>query len=196
MAERKDSKPDFEINPKAGRVSYAFWERGVYTFQQAGKYLRTVMFQRPQNPGNILAPLEEDCGTCRHKHAILGVLARENGQTEYETVVELYKTETEEYHGLSKDEFPYIPSSHAVIYYKPNDAGKAQRLDYTRPQPPPKEPEILYVVPVTPEQLVRWKAIIQKAYMKRWLEENEYKISFEELWEEREKRMERRLRLT
>jgi hypothetical protein len=184
-------KSDFEINPEAGRVSYAFFKRRIYTFQEAGDFLRTLPFRRPQNLLNILAPLDEGCGTCRHKHAILGMLSCENMHGEFRTVIEMYK-DTSEHFGLAKQTIPYIPGCHAAIHHVAENGGLIRRFDFSKFNAPKVTPEILRIIYVQPFQLIRWKTRIHKAFIKRWLNQKGSSVRFEQIWEARENQIRKR----
>lgn len=186
----------FLINPLNGTVSKAFYERGIRTFRGAGEYVRQLPFRRPNNPENILAALIEECGTCTNKHAALLALAHEHGYTNLCLVIEIYKSDTSEYPGLSKHLAPYIPAAHAVIYQLDPAGNLEFRMDFSRPEEisqDNKDYEILQRVVVSLDEIVHRKAEIYKDYLRKWLELGEISMSVERILIAREERMKKRL---
>lgn len=170
-----------------GIISNTFRERGISTFDSACKWVRALPYKRNSTKEDKLIVLKESCGTCSSKHELIKRLAVENGIEECKLVLCLFKMSAFNTPKIKSvlDEFglDYFPEAHTYITIN----GVVNDLTF------PENPELLYLKDVlyreeiTADQISTYKAETHKAFMKRWIGENEGAFSFEEMWKIRER---------
>ncbi|MEY3438075.1 MAG: hypothetical protein RL265_660, partial [Bacteroidota bacterium] len=79
---------NFSLN--SGEFSLLFREYGITTFQEACQFVKNIPFGRISEINNFKLVLTENRGTCSSKHALLAILAEENGQTEIELIAGIF----------------------------------------------------------------------------------------------------------
>ncbi|HEX5624619.1 MAG TPA: hypothetical protein VFX48_01275 [Saprospiraceae bacterium] len=173
----------FSTNP----VSVAFKQLHLSNFEDAASFIQQLPYRRNQDPGNPLAVLVEQCGTCSSKHALLKRLADENGFSNMQLVLGIYKMN--EWNTPSIGEIlkraglEYIPEAHCYLRYDD------RILDFTAAHWDPGcfIHELLEEMPVSPEQIPAGKVRLHKNYLSQWLKDQpEIPHTLEDLWAIRE----------
>jgi hypothetical protein len=173
----------------SGVVSDAFSSMGVRDFEGAANYIRQLPYGRNANKLDLLTVFTDGCGTCSTKHALLKLLANEQGiGHEVELVMGIIKMNAENTprvkHILEQHNLPYIPEAH--MYLKLN----GEVLDYTASSFATSghdKDDVISETSIEPQQITDYKVSYQKAFMKWWLEEHpEIPYSLDELFAIRE----------
>ena len=160
---------------------------GINKWEDLVCWVRALSYGRNKQRGNPLLVLEERKGSCSTKHALLKLYAQENGKTDVQLMVGIYKMNAQNtpevkdvllYHGLA-----YLPEAHCFL-----KIGE-QRVDATKINfdVADFEQDILKEIEINVEQIADYKVNMHKDFLKKWLDENNTKLSFQQLWEIREK---------
>jgi len=169
-----------------GRVSEAFLKKGIYTFSEACRHVKSLPYGRNSNKEAAFAVLDDNRGTCSTKHALLKSLAAENGVS-VELVTGIYKMNEANTPGvgqvLSKYGLDYIPEAHN--YFRVGNA----TFDFTFPDAKQQgfTEEVLEETVVTPHEAVALKAQHHKNFLTGWLLANKnINLPLDTLWQIRE----------
>lgn len=168
-------------------ISLNFIKIGCNTFLEAAEYVRHLRYARNSDKNNPLCALEEFCGTCSTKHALLQRLAEENRQSEYKLMLGIFnmnslntaKIKTT----LLKYDLKEIPEAHNYLKYK------TQYLDVTSCGSAPANflAELKVEIQIRPDQITDFKVEYHQNYIKRYLLKHpEITYSFQEFWRIRE----------
>lgn len=178
--------PDFSLRADAP-ASEALRSRGVHTFAQACALVQELAYARNTDKANLLVVLHENRGTCSTKHALLKTLADENGHTEIELVLGIYKMNARNTppvaDTLAQHHLHEMPEAHN--YLRCNGT----RYDFTKPGFVPEkwEHELLDELTITPQQITTFKVNHHRAFMQRWLQAHpEIPYSLDAYWAIRE----------
>jgi hypothetical protein len=172
-----------------GIVSDRFKEAGVEDFEGAANYIRQLPYGRNANKLDLMTAFTDGCGTCSTKHALLKLLANEQGVgDELQLVMGIIKMNAGNTprvkHILEQYNLPYIPEAH--MYLKLN----GEVLDYTAASFATSghdKADVISETSIEPHQITDYKVSYQKAFMKQWLAEHpEIPYSLDELFAIRE----------
>lgn len=172
-----------------GKVSDSFRAKGVTDFEGAANYIRQLPYGRNANKLDLLTVFTDGCGTCSTKHALLKLLANEQGVgDELELVMGIIKMNADNTprvkHILEQYNLPYIPEAH--MYLKLND----EVLDYTAASfntSGHDRADVISETGIEHDEITDHKVSYQKAFMKQWLAEHpEIPYSLDELFAIRE----------
>jgi hypothetical protein len=187
FARRLFFKPiNFEIVPSKGNVSKSFRNIGIENFQQATDWVEELPYQRNKNKNNELAILDELCGTCSTKHALLKRLADENGNTELRLMLGIFTMNAKNTPAvktiLKKYNLEYIPEAHNYL------RAYNYILDYTGigVNETKFELDILIETEINPDQITDFKVRYHRDYLDLWIKENQISYSLDEIWRIRE----------
>ena len=78
VPDRASFLPDVALS-EGGHLASALERRGVSSFRDAGRYVRSLPYGRPSERPAFLHVVGEGRGTCSSKHACIAALAREVG---------------------------------------------------------------------------------------------------------------------
>lgn len=178
--------PNFEL--KNGAFSELLISKGVRDFSEACDYIRTLPYGRTSDRSDLSLVIQEGKGTCSSKHGFLGRVIEENEYDEIQLIAGIFLMSPET-HPVLTDFFknkPYtsIPEMHCYLRYQ------GKRFDFTTNGNLLEriEPKIIREQRIEPHQTGDWKIKIHQEYIKAWLLRNpQIAMSFEEIWENREK---------
>ncbi len=175
---------DFKII-SGTQVSALFLQRGIQHFSEAADLIRRLPYSRNKNKQDVTTVLTDGCGTCSTKHALLQLLALENGQTQVQLMLGIIKMRaadtpkirtTLRRHGLE-----YLPEAHNYLRID------GQIADYTWEHPLDFSKDLLAEEVISPDQITAYKVKYHQAFLKTWLEANKaVPFSPEALWAIRE----------
>ena len=177
---------DFEITSNE-LYSTTIRAKGITTFKQACSYVQKLPYGRISSRPKFELMISEGRGTCSSKHGFLAGIAEENGHKEVELMVGIFQMNGETHPKLTSffegKPYPHIPEAHCYLRYE------GERFDYTSPNGDQNANNYLFIREqrVEPHQAAEWKEVIQQDYIKRLLvRKPEFKITFEDLWKDRE----------
>ncbi len=159
---------------------------GINDWNALVNHIRQLPYGRNENRQDFSLVIKEAKGTCSSKHALLKQVADLNGIKNVELILCIYKMDQNNTpkigNELTNHAIKYIPEAHC--YLKLNN----HRIDITSPNAEIEkiENDILLEIPIQPEQVVDYKIDFHKEYLKKWLRENDMKITFDEIWKIRE----------
>jgi len=173
---------NFPLNSN-DHISQIFLDLGILNFQGACEYVQALPYKRNSRNEPLLV-LEEGCGTCSMKHALLALLAEENNFQDIKLTIGIYKMSPKNTPGLG-EVFPssleFIPEAHCYLSYR------NQRLDYTRPgSHPPNDEDLLEEWEISADKIGIQKERMHKDYLKKWINIHNPHMSLEDLWGLRE----------
>ena len=146
-------------------------DRGISSFVEACEYVRLLPYGRNTNRTDRLLVLEEQCGTCSGKHALLAELALEHGQP-IDLMIGIFRmtkyTHPQVSTILDQHNLEYLPELHTYFRI----GGK--RLDFTGIDSP-IEPAVDFVTEkrIAPHQVEKFKTAFHKEYLGEWLKSTE-----------------------
>jgi len=177
---------DFEIHA-AGTISTLCRDNGLHTFSNAARFISALPYGRNADKSNLETVFSDNCGTCSTKHALLKMLATENGFDGLQLIMGLFKMNgrntPKAAERLLQNRLEYMPEAHCYLKYG-NDI-----MDFTKRNASPADfiNDLIGEVEITPEQITGFKVAYHKDYLKQWLNENPQMVfSLEALWKIRE----------
>lgn len=169
-----------------GKLSKRLLELEVFSFSDAIEFVKNLPYGKTTDRANPDLVLEELKGTCSTKHAIIKKLAQEQNFEQVKLYLCMFKmneANTPKLNSiLSKNKLEYIPEAHCVL--KVNDTfvdvtnatSKYEKL----------KKDVLGSVEIEPNQISDFKLNYHQTYLKKWLQEQELRLTFNELWQIRE----------
>lgn len=177
---------DFSIIPE-GEISCLFWERGITTFSEAGKFVASLKYGRNGNKEDVKTLFSDNCGTCSTKHTLLKRLAEEQGKQDIKLMLGIFCMDKENTpkvaEVLKKYNLPYLPEAHNYLKYK------NKRLDFTLPKEKSLdfEESLLEEIEINTAQITTFKIQYHQNTLKNWLESNEHlPYNLPQIWRIRE----------
>lgn len=177
---------DFEL--QKGNLSTLLAERNVFTFFEACEFVKRLPYRRISNPNKLELVLIESQGTCSSKHAFLSQLAIDNKRDEVELICGIFFMSAETHPALTSffetKNYSFIPEAHC--YLKINN----ERFDFTSSVNRMNEIALKLVREqrIDPNQANEWKVLTHKDYLKKFLARKpEFEMTFDQLWNDREK---------
>jgi len=167
-------------------ISTAFKKLGLGDFREASHYVKQLPYRRNEDKKNPSAVLDERCGTCSTKHALLKRLADENRHPELKLMLGIFKMDSRntaaiepvlEKHGLK-----YIPEAHNYLKVD------GDILDVTglRMSEAELADKLLTEIEITPDQVTDFKVGFHRDYLAKWLADEDLSYSLDEIWRIRE----------
>jgi len=177
---------NFDIQAK-GPVSQALLQRGINDFLSTAEFVRALPYRRNADKLDPLCVLDENCGTCSTKHALLKILAEENGIKDVRLILGIFRMSVQNTPAvaavLSKHGLRYMPEAHNYLRIG------GQILDCMKTGWSEKNfiGDLLEETEITPEQITEFKVAHHKNFLRAWLKDQaELRYTLEELWAIRE----------
>ncbi|KAA5536682.1 hypothetical protein F0919_03145 [Taibaiella lutea] len=177
---------DFEIHA-AGAISGTCINRGLHTFSAAARFIKALPYGRNADKLNLSTVFTDNCGTCSTKHALLKLLATENGFKDLQLTMGLFRMNGRNTPKVAtrllQNGLEYIPEAHCYLKYG------NEIMDFTKYNASPADfvNDLMEEVAITPAQITDFKVDYHKNYLKQWLTENAaVNLTLEQLWKIRE----------
>lgn len=150
-------------------------------------YIRELPYGRNTNREDFSLVIKELRGTCSSKHAFLKEIADRNGIEKVKLILGIYKMNENNTpkinNTLSKVGIKYIPEAHCflkieniVLDLTMNDSNFEKIKE-----------DVIKEIEINADDVGEFKVEFHKNYLKNWIEKENMKISFEEIWKQREK---------
>ena len=166
-------------------VSAGFLRRRIDTFADAVRYVWGFPYGRNSDRNRWDLVLTEGCGTCSTKHALLAVLAREQG-LDVDLVLPIFEMAEANTPGvgavLNKHGLRSVPEAHCFLRWQ-------GIIDVTMPPDNPvAEPKrCIHEETIEPDQIRDYKVMIHRVFATRWLAQlGRDDLDIEQLWRIRE----------
>jgi len=173
--------PDFALDA-SGEVGSRFAALGITGYRDAACYVLGLPYGRNSDRSDWRLVLEETCGTCSTKHALLTELAHENDRP-VSLVLGIYEMDEINTPGVSPVLQRYglrcVPESHCRLVYEGTSVDLTRDVLGERPIE-----DLLYEEEITPQQIGRYKVDKHRAFVRRWAAERG--VGFEHIWRVRE----------
>jgi hypothetical protein len=176
---------NFPIQP-GKEISDRFLQAGIKDFSSALIHIQDLPYRRNSRRDQTTVVLDEQCGTCSTKHALLKLLADEQGK-EVKLWMGIYKMNAENTKNvkpvLEKYQLEYIPEAHNYLRMgnKVIDVTKRGFANTLFLHDLLEEEEII------PSQIGNYKIQKHQEFIKNWLQQNQHiPYHFHQLWEIRE----------
>jgi hypothetical protein len=156
--------PDVQLSDN-GIVSRAFMLRNLNTLQAAFRFVKQLPYRRNGDKAAICVVLDEGCGTCSTRHALLYRLVQEQGLPGFELFTGIFRMNGAYAHRLAplleQHNLPYVPEAHCYLKYN----GAA--LDCTSAHSSAADflPQLIKEVAITPEQTTGFKVALHRQYI-------------------------------
>ena len=168
-------------------VTRLFNEKGIFEWNDALRLVRTIPYGRNPDRVNFLQVLQNEKGTCSSKHALLKILADENGWKDVKLILGMYRMSGENTPAtgpvLKQYKLGYIPEAHCYL----SVAG--ERIDVTSRHSDIRNvlPDILEEQEIIPSQVGDCKVLYHQSFLKEWIQKEKIPYQFDEIWSIREK---------
>ena len=181
--------PNFSIQ-LSGKISKAILSTtNIRTFHEACIYISSLPYKRNSNKTNPVCVLDEKCGTCGTKHALLKSIALENNCPQIQLMMGVFYMNGQNTPAiqpiLTKYNLPCLPEAHNYLKVEPETVydftlAKINALNF--------KPYLLTEIEITPIQTKTFKIAFHKNFLAEWLTQHpEVSYNIENLWEIREK---------
>lgn len=176
---------DFSI-VSSEKISKSFVDLGISQFSEACAFVANLPYGRTNNRSDFERVLSEQKGTCSSKHALLNLLALENGHPEIELIVGIFLMSGETHPVLApflkEKGLQHIPEAHVYFRYK------GDFYDFTTPKSDMNllRKKVIREQRCEANQVIEWKPNIHKHYLEAWAKRQNIPYSLEELWAIRE----------
>lgn len=161
-------------------------KRNIKTWNDLLKLVKNLPYGRNENRFDFSLVLKENKGTCSSKHAFLSKIAELNSLKNVKLILGMFKMNSQNHPKLKRilerENLEYIPEAHC--YLSVNNL----KLDLTNTNSNFSniENEIITEIEIKPEQVNQYKVDYHKKFLTDWLENENSKLAFEELWKIRE----------
>lgn len=175
----------FNLTPNLP-LSKACITKGHKTFNAIFDFIKQLSYGRTSNRSDYTLVLKEGKGTCSTKHALLKAVALENGVTDLELYLGIFKMNAENTPNiksvLEQYDLAYIPEAHCYLKLDQNI------IDLTFPTngQPSFVDSLVHEETIHPEQIGRYKVKYHQDYLKLWIKFEKLSYSFDEIWSIRE----------
>ncbi len=109
---------DFDL-AQTGVLSTRLREKGLTTFAEACTFVQGLPYRRPTGPASSIMVLDQACGTCSSKHALLAGLAEEAERSDCELTLGYLQLNESNSPGigpiLRRYSLPSIPEAHCYL---------------------------------------------------------------------------------
>ena len=130
----------------------------------------------------------EGRGSCSTKHALLIELAKENGNTDLELILGIYKMNEKNTRGvkpiLLKYGLDHIPEAHCYVRFN------NKRYDFTTQDSSEESPleSIVEETTISPSQINEYKEDFHRSYLQSWIKKTKLpgRWNLDKLWNARE----------
>jgi hypothetical protein len=172
---------------KRGPISELFKSRGVRNFGGAVDYIWRLPFDRNKRHGDWKLVLDERCGTCSTKHAVLMAVAEEQA-IPARLRLGAFEMTAENTPGirpvLEKFGFPAVPELYCVLEVGGREVDVARPLDDVKV---PRKRMMIQFWPISIEGVGHRKRQLHRDLIKQWLEGgNQPNLTVESVWKIRE----------
>lgn len=185
------AKPLSNFNFKiesSGYISGAFKELGITDFEQAASFIKQLPYKRNKNKDDLRTVLTDGFGTCSTKHALLKLLATENGIEGVELILCIFKMNpfnTPKIAAtLKAKNLAFMLEAHNYLLVNGTilDCTNAKSCEDDFLQ------DTISTIAIEPSQITDYKVSLHKEALQQWLIENsELRLTLEELFSIREK---------
>ena len=160
------------------------------TWEETVNFVKHIPYGRNSNRYDFSLVISENKGTCSSKHAYLKDFANKNAIPNVMLIIGIYKmTEHNTTIGnlLSLNSLTYIPEAHCYLKINKTviDATSSDsNFDLIKDV-------ILEEIVIEPNQVGTYKIAYHQAFLKKWIVENNIPFTFDEIWDIREKCIEK-----
>jgi hypothetical protein len=177
---------------RSGNIGYSYFEsKGITTFQEACEHVASLPYGRNSNKADVLCILIEEKGTCSTKHVFLQRLAEDLDLNRVKLFIGVFR--------MNKFVFPkldeilgesglsYIPEAHNYLRVD------GTIHDYTMPgnSAIQFEEELMFEQEMSAVELNDFKVPFHREFLQRWIETNNVPYSLDEVWDIRERCIQR-----
>ena len=160
---------------------------GIKSWQELTHYIQSLPYGRNTNRANLDLVIYEEKGSCSSKHAFLKKVAELHHSKDVMLILGIYKMTSHNTPGigsiLTDHGLEYIPEAHCYLKIGQD------RFDFTTVDSNFNKiaPDIIEELEIQPEQVIDFKVEYHQNYLRNWIPANNIPISFDQLWEIREK---------
>jgi hypothetical protein len=171
-----------------GEITRAFLQSGPSDMREAAHLIQSLRYGRNSDPANPRVVLDERCGTCSTKHALMRRLADEQN-VPMALTVGIYEMSERNTPGigsvLKRFGLLCLPEAHCYLRVR------GERIDLTGlPEAAEGQPvqHFLLEQNIEPEDITDYKVILHKRFLESWnSRQQSSQYSTQELWSIREK---------
>ncbi len=162
-------------------------QAGIITWDKLTDYVQSLPYGRNENREDVTLVWREKKGTCSSKHAFLKHIAVLNGMDNVGLVLGMYKMNQKNTKGignvLEENDLSYIPEAHCYLKID------GKRFDFTNPNSDIShlEKDIISEQEIQVADVSYEKVRIHQSFLKKWREECNLEMDFDQLWAIREK---------
>ncbi len=160
--------------------------KNLHDLKSLVSWLKHLDYYRISDKQNLSLVFEEARGTCSSKHAVLKSIIDENGFSDFQLIIGIYKMNPINTPGiknvLARTRLDYIPEAHCYIRHV------SQTIDVTWPTSAYDriKHDIIKEIKLSAKEVVQNKSDLHKAFIEAWKENKDIDMSTEALWLTRE----------
>jgi hypothetical protein len=175
-----------------GTLGYSYFQsKGVSTFEEACKHVASLPYARNTNKGDLLCILDEGRGTCSTKHVFIKTLADQLDIQSLKLYVGIFRMNKTVFpilgEILNESGLAFIPEAHTYLR-----VGETI-YDYTMPENSiiNFEGELMLEQEMDAMELNDLKVPFHREFIERWIQEENVPYTLNEVWEVRERCIQR-----
>lgn len=161
--------------------------KGINTWDDLKSYVKNLPYGRNKYRSDLSLVIKENKGTCSSKHAMLKQIADLNGIGGIELILCLYKMNPTNTPGigsaLKESNLEYMPEAHCfLIDHKVSIDLTNKESDISR-----IENDIIEDISIRPMEVNEFKVNYHKDYLMSWIVKERIPMSFDQIWNIRER---------
>lgn len=167
-------------------ISQKAIDLGISSFEELLHFVRHLPYGRTSDRSNPIQVLTELKGTCSSKHALIKMIAHEQGFNDVHLYLGIYKMNRQNTPGIGntllEHRLTYLPEAHCYLEID------GLRLDLTNAESSfdRVRKDILDEQEIQPEQIGKYKVKYHKRFLKYWIEQTRVPYRPKEVWAIRE----------
>lgn len=172
------------IKAENGPLSSKILDKGISNRSKLLSWLESLPYRRTSTTGAYHLVIDEECGTCSTKHALVKAIANENQWPDTDLYVGFFAMDSDIFPALSdilnQHELDYIPEAHTFLVID------GEYTDVSIKNSPITADHIFEEMEIEPENIGQMKESIHKGFIQEWIEEEKVSLPFSEIWKIRE----------
>lgn len=182
---KSNSAFNFLLTAKAP-VTALLRDKGCVQFADACNYVAQLNYKRNVNKENLVCIIDEQCGTCSTKHALLKTIAEEHERTDIQLIIGVFLMTA---HNTPKiapvlQQFGLkgLPEAHCYLMHE------NIIYDYTFAMSTLQfQDDLLQTIVLKSASDISRKNFLHQAFISDWIKQNNIPFTYEKIWEIRER---------
>ena len=176
---------NYKLNSK-DKLTLELKSLDITSWIELTDWIRKLPYGRNKNRLDLALIIKEEKGTCSSKHALLKEVANLNAIPDVKLILGMYKMNIFNTPNIGnvidKSNLNFIPEAHCYLKID------SERIDFTSNNSDFNriKNDVMLEKEIEPHQVAKFKVEFHKAFVKKWIKEDEILFSFDKVWELRE----------